>query len=99
VNHERNRYFQAKEIDLATVDFTPDLLRCIPKLLALKYRVLPISELGDCLCIALADPSDLDTIDTLHHVLKREVELRIADEQQIDMFLHRLYGANDGGND
>jgi type IV pilus assembly protein PilB len=85
--------FGAEIVDLTQVDFTPELLRCIPADVARKYRVLPVSDLLGRLSIALADPEDFNTIDSLIHILKKpELEIRIADEQQLDIFLQRLYG-------
>ena len=83
--------FGAEFVDLATVRFTPSLLRCIPAELARRYRVLPVAESGRCLAIVTSDPSDLPAIDGLHSALDREFELRVADESQIDSFIERLY--------
>src|ERR1051325_6570481 len=84
--------FGAEFVDLATVRFTPDLLRCLPAELARKYRVLPVAESGGCLAIVTSDPSDLPAVDGLHSALAREIELRVADESQIDLFIKQLYG-------
>jgi len=43
--------------------------------------------------LALSDPSDLDTIDTLHHLLKAELELKVASDPEIDAALNKYYGA------
>jgi len=42
--------------------------------------------------IAIADPSDLNTIDTLTHLLNAEIELRVASEPDIEAALGRYYG-------
>ena len=79
-------------IDLSAVEFTPQLLEAIPRHLAWRYRVLPISENADgSLDVALADPSDIDAIDSLQYLLKREIQLRLAEENQLAAFLLRLY--------
>ena len=82
----------AEFVDLATVQFTPSLLRCVPADLARRYRVLPVAESGRCLAIVTSDPADLPALDGLHSALAREIELRVADESQIDSFIKRLYG-------
>jgi type IV pilus assembly protein PilB len=86
--------FGAEFVDLATVQFTPSLLRCIPAELARRYRVLPVAESGSCLAIVTADPADLPAVDGLRSSLGREIELRVADESQIDSFIERLYEAD-----
>ncbi len=88
----RAEHFGAEFVDLATVRFTPDLLRCIPAELARRYRALPVSESGHCVAIVVSDPSDLSALDGLHSALDRELELRVADESQIDSFIEQLYG-------
>jgi hypothetical protein len=80
-----------ESIDLSTVRFTPELLRCVPRHLALKYRVLPVVESGERLSVAVAGLPDFDLADSLTHVLKREIEFRPTDEQQLDTFLRSLY--------
>ena len=82
--------FSAERIDLSTIQFTPELLRCVPAATARKHRALPVADSPGCLSIALAD-IDLYVIDALAFTLNRELAIRIADGQQLDMFLRRLY--------
>ena len=84
--------FGIERIDLATVHFAPDLLRCIPATTARTYRVLPIFESPDGLCVALAEVNNLEVIDSLRRALHRDLEVRVADRQQLDEFIQRLYG-------
>jgi len=91
--------FYGDKIDLSAVDFSPELLRSIPASIALRYRVLPVFETASgSLGVALADIRDIDTIDSLTHLLRRDIELRPADQLQLGVFLQRLYGAGSGGN-
>jgi hypothetical protein len=87
--------FEVEYVDLSKVEFTGELLKCIPKHLAYKYRVLPVSVAPDFLWIAMVDPSDLDAIDSLSHILKRPILCRAIDEQQFDTFYRRLYSHSD----
>jgi len=89
--------FGGEEIDLATVNFTPQLIGCVPRHIACKYRALPVFEVPDALGIAIARPIELDTIDSLSHLLRRELEFRLADGEQLGVFLGRLYGADERG--
>src|SRR5262245_4700992 len=88
----RAEAFGAEFVDLSTVEFTPELLRCIPAQLARTYRVLPVSTSGRRLAIVMSDPSDLDALDGLGSALDRELELSVADETQIVSFIERFYG-------
>jgi len=90
---EKRDYFGAERIDLAQIHFTPELLRCVPPQVAHRYRVLPVfEESSTSLGVALVDPSDLDTIDGVHSALQRDLVLRVAERQQLDEFIQRLYG-------
>ena len=91
--------FYGDKIDLSTVDFTPQLLRSVPVNFALRYRVLPVFEAKNgALGIALVDLRDIDTIDSLSHLLHREIELRPADTLQLGVYLQRIYGGGLSGN-
>jgi len=87
--------FGIERVDLATVHFASELLRCIPANTARTYRVLPIFESPNCLCVALAEVNNLEVMDSLRHALHRELEFRVADRQQLDEFIQRLYGDDD----
>jgi type IV pilus assembly protein PilB len=92
----KGEYFGPDKIDLRQVQFTPELLRSVPADVARRYRVLPIfDDPPFTLHVAFADPIDLDAVDETHFVLKRDLELRIADPQQVDEFIQRLYGSAD----
>jgi len=88
----RAAHFGAEEVDLRKVHFTAELLACIPAELARRYRVLPIRSLPDKLLLAIADPSDLDAIDSLPNLVQRDLELCVAESCQLDDFIGRLYG-------
>ena len=87
----RAMYFGAEEVDLGKVAFTPELLACVPAECARRYRVVPVFSSPGKLRVALADPSDLDTIDSLTQLLRCEVELCVAEVSQLDEFIERLY--------
>jgi type IV pilus assembly protein PilB len=91
-----DEYFSAERIDLREIQFTPELLRCIPANVARRYRVLPVfDDAPQSLSIALGDPSDLDAIDGVSSTVRRDLVLCVADSQQLDEFIHRLYGGHD----
>ena len=86
--------FGVEKIELARVQFTRELLSCIPAATARLHRVLPIFETPDSLCVAMAEVNDLQVIDSLRRALHRDLELRVADRQQLDEFVQRFYGAD-----
>ncbi len=86
--------FGADFVNLATVRFTPDLLRCVPGDLARAHQALPVSKTQRFLAIAIADPADLDVLDALAKALGEEIEWRVADEVQLHTFIELLYGSD-----
>lgn len=84
--------FGAEVVDLEIVHFSPELLRSISAELVHQCRVLPVFESGDRLIIAMSDPSDLPALDRLQTALNREIEIQVAKESQLNLFIERLYG-------
>ena len=80
-------------MDLREVQFTPELLGRIPANVARRFRVLPVFyDPPGSLTVALDDPSDIDAIDIVNKITQLDVNLCIADSQQLDEFIQRLYG-------
>ncbi len=84
--------FGAEVIHLAGMKIPDDVIAIIPRHLARKYRVIPVFKGDGKIAVATSDPSDLNTIDTLTHLLNSEIELRVASEQDIEGALNRYYG-------
>ncbi|HZT23938.1 MAG TPA: GspE/PulE family protein, partial [Verrucomicrobiae bacterium] len=57
----------------------------------------PLFKTDGKVAIAIADPSDLNTIDTLTHLLNAEIEFRVASEEDIEAALNKYYGADKKG--
>ncbi|MGH8024653.1 MAG: GspE/PulE family protein [Limisphaerales bacterium] len=89
--------FGAEVIQLSGMKIADDVISIIPRHLAKKYRVIPVFKGDGKVAVATADPSDLNTTDTLAHLLNAEIELRVASEQDIESALNRYYGAVAGG--
>ena len=69
-----------------------DVIAAIPRHIAQKYRVVPVYKHDNSLTVAIADPSDLDTIDSLTHLLHTEINLQVASEADIEAALGKYYG-------
>jgi type IV pilus assembly protein PilB len=82
-------------IRLDEVTFDPAITEAISDEIARRYRVIPVEDDGLILTIALADPLDFETLDTLPLVLEREVNLVCATQQDIQEHLRQFYNAGD----
>jgi len=78
-------------VHLEHVTFTPELLHQIPAHLAHKHQVLPIGIYPHGLSIVISVPCKLDSLDSLCTELSRELEIRIADAQQLRTYISKLY--------
>ncbi len=84
--------FGAEVIHLAGMKIPDEVISIIPRHLAKKYRVVPVFKDEGKIAVATSDPSDLNTIDTLTHLLHAEIELRVASEADIEGALNKYYG-------
>ena len=92
VTQAKAAHFGAEVVNLCELTITEDVVAAIPRHIAKKYRVIPVFSDGKSLVIAIADPSDLNTIDTLTHLLRAEISLQVASEEDIESALNKYYG-------
>lgn len=83
-------------ISLTDVSFDPAITESLDEDVAKRFRVVPVQDDGLYLTIALADPLDFETIDSLPHVVGRELNLVCATTQDIDQHLRQFYGLESG---
>ena len=93
VTQAKAAQFGAEVVQLSNMRVPDDVISIIPRHIAKKYRVVPIMKSDGKVAVAIADPSDLNTIDSLTHLLNSEIELRVASEQDIEAALGRYYGS------
>ena len=70
-----------------------NLLRTIPEELTRKYKVIPLFEADGVITVAMADPTDLRTIDHLKFKTGKEIEPVIAAEKSILAAIDRNYSS------
>ena len=68
--------FGAEVVHLSNLKIDDDVIAMVPRDVARKYRVIPVFKGEGKVAVAIADPSDLNTIDTLTHLLGTEIEVR-----------------------
>jgi len=94
VTQAKAAHFGAEVVNLNDLRIEDEVIAAIPRHVAKKYRVVPIFKHGDSLTIALADPSDLDTLDSLTHLLHCDIVHQVASEADIETALNKYYGAD-----
>src|SRR5262245_37277641 len=94
VTQAKAAHFGAEVVNLGEMKLEDDIISTIPRNIAKKYRVVPLFRHDNTLTVALADPSDLDTIDSLNHLLRMEIVHQVASEADIEAALNKYYGAD-----
>jgi type IV pilus assembly protein PilB len=92
VTQAKAAQFGAEVVHLSNLKIDDDVIAIVPRDIARKYRVIPVFKTEGKVAVAIADPSDLNTIDSLTHLLNAEIELRVASEQDIENALGKYYG-------
>jgi general secretion pathway protein E/type IV pilus assembly protein PilB len=88
-------YFNVEFVSLSEMRIPDDVIAAVPRHIAKKYNVVPVAADELSVIVAMADPSDLDTIDSLGHLLNKTVSVRVATADEIETALGRYYGARD----
>jgi type IV pilus assembly protein PilB len=84
--------FGAEVVNLAELRLPDNIIALMRRDIAKKYRAVPVAQNGSTITVAVSDPSDLDTIDSLHHLLRADIELKVTSEEDIENALNRYYG-------
>ena len=81
--------------DLSEYKIPSEVIEQIPAEVARQYQVVPIMDNDGTIMVAMADPTDLETLDSLRYILKADVEGVIAPRRQIDEALSYHYGSTE----
>ena len=79
-------------IELETMTLDRAVLDRVPKELAERFKVVPVAETDGGLMIAVSNPLDFDTFDSLGHVLGITPEFVCATSKAITAALKNYYG-------
>lgn len=86
-------------VDLSAKVILPDVINQIRAEDARRFKVIPVGYGESGLIVAVGDPLDIDTIDSLGFLLQREIELVCASPEKIRQALIKYYGTADEASD
>jgi hypothetical protein len=69
-----------------------EVLAMVPRSIARRYKIVPVYKHDSTLTVAIHDPLDVDTVDSLRYILKMNVEPVVATKPDIEASLARYYG-------
>ncbi len=78
-------------VDVADRELPAELVRLIPATTARMYQCLPIADYGAVLQVVLADPLSPAVLDELGFVVRKEVQVLVADPTQIEKQINKYY--------
>ena len=82
-------------VDLSQMTISHDVIGMVTAELARRYKVIPIAQLDSSLLVAIGDPLNFDTFDSLSFLLKRDVEFVCSSPDSIQAALVKYYGSED----
>ena len=92
VTQAKAAHFGAEVVNLAGMRIPDDVIAAVNRNIAKKYRIIPVYKDDSNLTVAIADPSDIGTIDSLRHLLNADITLQVATEPEIEAALSKYYG-------
>jgi type II secretion system protein E len=79
-------------IDISSMAIPPEVIDQIRPQDARRFKVIPVAFGENRLVIAVSDPLDIDTVDSLSFLLQREIELVCSSPEKIREALIKYYG-------
>ncbi len=86
-------------IDLSSMVVPPEVIKQIRAEDARRFKVVPVAFGETGLVVAVSDPLDINTIDSLSFLLQREIELVCSSPEKIRDALIKYYGTADEASD
>jgi type IV pilus assembly protein PilB len=78
-------------VDLNDKEIPPEVVALVPNPTARMYQCVPLEDYGSVLRVALADPLNPAIIDELGFVVRKEVQIVVADPQLIERLINKYY--------
>jgi len=79
-------------IDLANLELPAEIFERVPADVAKRFNTVPLADDGVYLTVAIADPLDFEVLDSLPHVLGREINPMVATPSAIAQVIFQNYG-------
>lgn len=78
-------------LNLGKINVEREAMQLVPKRVAMMYQVLPISRMGNSMTLAVVDASNIFAIDDIRAITKMDINLIIADRDDMKDSLIRCY--------
>ncbi len=78
-------------IALSRFRIAPDILKLIPRDVAKKYQIVPVSRVGNVLTVAMSDPLNVFAIDDVRSVTGLEIGTIITSQKEVEDAIEQHY--------
>ena len=78
-------------LNLSNYRIAPEVVNLIPEEVARTYKVIPVARFGGILTIAISDPFDIVTVDSIKAISKAEIQLVLGFPAQINQAIEAGY--------
>jgi len=86
------RQLGTQVVNLSDRELTPEILQTIPASTARMYQCIPVEVSGSTVQVALAEPLNPSTIDELAYIVRKDIQLVVADPTAIEKLIEKHYG-------
>ena len=86
-----SQHYALESIDLDHADIDSDVLNNIPHTLAMRHQLLPISQEGNTLTIAMVDPSNILALNDVKFLTGNDIKVVLAQESLLKTHMEKLY--------
>ncbi len=90
-----SRQYGVPAINLGEFEIEPEIIALVPRDVARKHRLIPMSRSGNSLIVATADPSQVAALDDLHFLTNLNIEVVVASDASISEALTRYFEPKD----
>lgn len=83
--------FNMEVVSLSDIRVSSEALNAVSYELASRYKVFPLEADENEIELAVADPLDVDAIDSISHVIQRSINSRVAPLEDIEKAIQQYY--------
>jgi type IV pilus assembly protein PilB len=85
------REYRLPVADPASLNIPNEVLQLVPHALVTKYQLIPITQNGSSLTLAMADPSNLAAVDEIKFLTGADIKVALATISSIHRAIERFY--------
>ncbi|MBN2802523.1 MAG: type II secretion system protein GspE, partial [Deltaproteobacteria bacterium] len=85
--------YNVPSLNLDEYEIEQVIIDLIPKEVAERHKIIPVSRAGTSLVVAMSDPTNLHAIDDVKFLTGYNVEPVVSSESSIDRALERIYAS------